>query len=166
MAINASVDGTSYENITKITAGGKEINLSYYDDGGDLPQGIAEIKMGSFKPDSVIYSDYNVAHGCSGTPDIIVLTSDYKTAYTSELKPSNTVIAGDVWIGGLGKFVATISTSYTGESSASTVTGQSIGGSSDGNISSVDGTNFTIAAKSNRRMETNVTYTWIAIRLA
>lgn len=167
MAINASVDGVTYNGITKVTAGGKTINLSYHDDGGgDLPAGIAEIKMGTFKPESGVYSDYNVAHGCGGAPDIIVLYSDYKTAYTSSSTARNTIVVGETWVNKNHKACAMIGSGYAGSMNAGTVTGSNIGTASDGAINSVDDTYFTIAAKSNRRLDTPVTYTWIAIRLA
>lgn len=170
MAINASIDGVSYNSITKILTGGKTINLSYHDDGGggsDLPEGIAEIKMGTYSPDSDKTSSQSISHGCSGTPDIIVLYSDYKTHYTSDTKPSNTtvVVAHYDAAGGI-KNYGTVATTYTGGTNTSSITGAEISSTNDGHIIDVGSSTFSIKAVSNRRIGGGLTYTWIAIRLA
>lgn len=166
VTINASIDGTSYNNITKILTGGKTVNLSGIADGSDLPQSIAEIKTGSWTQESDSGTDYTFAHGCAGAPDIIVIDSDFKTRYTSDSKPSNTTIVGEYFNSYVGKSFATVSTTYTGGSNTSTQFATSPVSTDDGYISVVDDTGVTINAASNRRLGGGLTYTWIAIRLA
>ena len=76
--INAIVDGTTYTGIEKITTGGKTINLEQI--GGEgLPEEIGEIKISTFTQETDTSSTKVLPHGCQMTPDIVIITSDYKT---------------------------------------------------------------------------------------
>lgn len=167
MAINASVDGTTYEGINKITAGGKTINLVYRDDGESvLPASVAEIAEGSYTQETDSGVTKTFMHGLSSTPDIIVMWSDFKTRYTSESKPANTTIVGAVWnnAGGF-KAYTSVSTSYTGGDNSTSPVAGTPGSENDGFITNVGDTSFDVLFKSNRRLGGGLTYKWLAIRL-
>ena len=165
MAINASVDGVTYEGITKVTAGGKEINLM--ETGGALPSNVAEIKTGTYTPSSADTSNKELTHGCSDTPDIIIMWSNYKTYFTSENHPANTTIVAAGWNApGDSKFYATVDVSYSGTNELSNVSGANRSSSNDGHIINVGSSTFEIKCVSNRRLGAGLTYTWVAIRLA
>ena len=163
---NVSVDGTSYENITKIVTGGKDINLSGVAEGSDHPTGIAEIKMGSWTQQSDSSSDYTFAHGCSAAPDIVILDSNYRTRYTSESKPSNSTIVGGYYNSNVGKAQTYVDTAYTGTSGTNNQSAASPNSTNDGYISEVNSTSVVINAAANRLIGGGLTYKWIAIRLA
>lgn len=162
--INAIVDGTTYTGIETITTGGKTINLEQI--GGEgLPEGIGEIKMGSWTQERKSSEDYSFAHGCSMTPDIVVIISDFRTHYTESVKPSNTTIVGEYYNGITHKSYCTVSNAYAGSSDPSNNVSGSLALTDDGYISSVDATNITINCASNRLLGAGLTYTWIAIVL-
>lgn len=167
VTINASIDGTTYSNITKIVTGGKDINLSGVVDGSDLPSNVAQIVTGSYTQDSDSGATKTFTHGCSGTPDIIIMWSDFQTRYTSESKPQGTTIIAECW-NGPGKFKAygTVSTSYTGEgSNVDTPAAATLASTNDGHITNVGDSTFDVLFKSNRRCGGGLTYRWLAIRL-
>lgn len=162
--INAIIDGTTYTGIEKITTGGKTINLEQI--GGEgLPEGIGEIKMGSWTQASNSGSDYSFAHGCTMTPDIVIIYSDFRTYYTETVKPSTTTLVGWHWNGITNKGCCAVSNSYTGTLNPSTNMANSLLSNDDGYISAVDATNVTINCASNRVLGAGLTYTWIAIVL-
>ena len=167
MAINAVVDGVTYSGITKVTAGGKEINLSE-SGGGDLPTGFAEIKVGSWDQSSDSGDDYTFQHGCSGTPDIIIISSNYKTRYTPSSKPANATLVNEYWNSKQGiKVYQTVPATYDGtDGGENSPTAAILSNTNDGFISTVDSSSVTINAANNRRVGGGLTYSWIAIRLA
>lgn len=167
VTINASIDGASYSNITKIITGGKTVNLSGIADGSDLPAQIAEIKYSTYTQESDSGSTKSFEHGCAGTPDIIVMWSDYKTRYTSESKPANTTIVGAVWNepGGF-KAYTSVGTSYAGSIASTSPASATLASTDDGYITNVGDTTFDILFKSNRRCGGGLTYSILAIRLA
>lgn len=169
MAINASVDGTTYNGITKILTGGKTINLSYHDDGGsDLPAQVAEIKYGTYTQESDSGSTKTFEHGCASAPDIIVMWSDFRTYYTLSNKPANTIVVGECYNypGGF-KSYATVGTSYDGTSpNSTTIVGAQVSQESDGAIYNITDSTFDVLFKSNRRCGGGLKYEWLAIRLA
>lgn len=168
VTINANIDGTTYSNITKILTGGKTVNLSGIADGSDLPQQIAEIKAGSWTQESDSGVDLTFNHGCAGTPDIIIVQTDFRTRYTPSSKPSNTTIVAEYYNGLMGvKMYATVSSTYTGESNPdNSPVAARTPVTDDGYITMVDATSVTINAAANRRIGGGLTYTWFAIRLA
>lgn len=162
--INAIVDGTTYTGIDKITTGGKTINLQQI--GGEgLPEGIGEIKMGSWTQASNSGSDYSFAHGCTMTPDIVIIYSDFRTHYTESVKPSTTTLVGEYYNGITHKAYCAVDTSYTGTRNPATNVANSLASTDDGYISTVDATNVTINCAGNRVLGAGLTYTWIAIVL-
>lgn len=168
MAINATVDGVTYEDVNKVTTGGKEIALSYTESGGgDLPQQISEIKYGTYTPTANVYTTTSLTHGCSSTPDIIIMWSNYRTFFSESKKPSNSVICGATYDapGGLKSF-ATVASTYTGNEDPNTYYCGGMPNTSDGFISNVGSSTFDILCVSNRRLEKDLTYEWIAIVLA
>ena len=163
--INAIVDGTTYTGIEQITTGGKTINLQQI--GGEgLPSGIGEVKINTFSPASDIYTSTDWAHGCTMTPDIIIIYSDFKTHYTESVKPNNTTIVAEHWSkpGGTTSYSA-VPASYAGGTNPTTNVAGSLAVGGDGNITNVDATNVTINAKGTRRIGGGLTYTMIAIVL-
>lgn len=168
MAINAVVDGVTYSGITKVTAGGKEISLSESGGGGDLPAGIVEIKVGSWEQESDSSNDYTFNHGCGGTPEIIIISSNYKTRYTPTSKPANATLINEYWNSKQGiKEYQTVPATYDGsEGGENAPSGGALASTNDGFISSVDSSSVTINAAANRRIGGGLTYSWIAIRLA
>lgn len=167
VTINASIDGTSYSNITKIITGGKTINLTGTSEGSDLPQQVAEIKYGTYTQESDTGSAKDFIHGCASKPDIIILYSDFLTRYTASSKASGTTVVGAVWNNaGGGKMYTTVSADYAGESFSTTNVASTMGSTDDGHITSVDDTKFTVKFVSNRRCGGGLVYSWLAIRLA
>lgn len=162
--INATVDGTKYTGIDTITTGGKTISLEQI--GGEgLPEEIGEIKIGSWSQANNSSADYTFAHGCSMTPDIVIVYSDFRTHYTSSVKPSNSTLVGWHWNGITNKGYCTVSVSYTGTDDPTSSISGSLASSDDGFISAVDSTNVTINCAVNRLLGAGLTYTWIAIVL-
>lgn len=168
MSITATVDGTNYSDIETITTGGKTITLTESGGGGgSLPTGVAEIKSGSFSPENDITSgNKEVEHGCSGTPDIIEVWSDYRTRYTPESKPANTTMVGFHYNSKTAKGATSVGTSYEGNAQPSTMYNAQDSADGEGLIISVDSTKFTIKNHSTRRLGGGLTYKWIAVRLS
>ncbi len=169
MAINATVDGTTYEGITKISSAGPDINLSYYEEGGDLPQEIAEIMTGSEYQESMTTSGMkSFSHGCTGgAPDIIIMWSDYRTRYKSGDTAQNAIIVGASWYRKQGyKTHTRVPSGYAGTNTASTFSCKNISDTSNYMIDEVTDTTFSITTAGSRRIDAGLTYRWIAIRLA
>lgn len=162
--INAIVDGTTYTGIETITTGGKTINLEQI--GGEgLPEGIGEIKMGSWTQARNSGADYSFAHGCTMTPDIVIIYSDFRTHYSESVNPSNTTLVGEYYNRITHKSYCAVPTTYKGSLNPSANYSNSLASTDDGYISSVDATNITINCESNRLLGAGLTYTWIAIVL-
>lgn len=166
MAINASIDGVSYNDITKIVTGGKNILLSYIDSGGDLPECIAEIAYGTYTQATDTGATKTFTHGCAAKPDIIILWSDFLTRYTSESPASGSTIVGVVWnnAGGF-KAYTTVSAGYSGETYSTAPYAATLGSTDDGHITNVGDSTFDILFKSNRRCGGGLKYEWLSIRL-
>ena len=166
--INASIDGTSYPDITKIITGGKTINLSGINEGSDLPAQIAEIKYSTFSENADAGVTVTEPHGCSGTPDIIIIWSDFRTHYTSSVKPQGSTIVGMTYNGPAGvKDYSLCDTTYTGTTGPNNNPGcAGLSSTNDGHITDVGDSTFSILAKSNRRIGAGLTYSVLAIRLA
>lgn len=164
--INASIDNVSYDNINKIVVGGKNILLSAIESGGDLPANVAEIVAGSYTPESNIYQTTSFTHGCSGTPDIIILWTDYKTFFSASKRPTNTNIVAAKYdaISGT-KEIFTVPSTYEGTANSSTCYYGAIDSTNDGLITDVGETTFSFLCKANRKFDAGLHIQWLAIRL-
>lgn len=163
--INAIIDGTTYTGIETITTGGKTINLEQI--GGEgLPEGIGEIKISTYTQETDTSSTKVLPHGCSMTPDIVIIDSDFKTHYTDSVTAQGTTIVHEYYNGVCGvKMYSAVAVGYKGGSNPSSNVGASAASTDDGYISAVDETNVTIKSASNRRIGGGLTYTMIAIVL-
>ena len=164
--ISASVDNVQYDGIESISVGGKSILLS--ESGSStpsLPAGIAEIQTGMWTPTTNGSSTKTITHGCSKKPDIIIVTSNFRTVYSSENQPAYTTTVMLTWKARGIKTVSTVSTSFTGGTSSTTNNAQTSGGTLDGSIENVGSETFGIGFASNRRQGSGLTYRWWAIVL-
>ncbi len=169
MGINASMNGTTYEGVSSVSAGGKTISLVYVDDGGGLPQGVAEISAGSWTQESNQSSGtFDIAHGLSGKPDIIIVNSDYKTRYKAgDTAPNTMLVAFSCNRQEAEMTVAKVSSGYAGSTDAASLdAGIYAENSSDMGIRAVGDEAFTVKAYTNGRLGAGLTYSWIAIRLS
>lgn len=163
--INAIVDGTTYTGIDTITTGGKTINLEQI--GGEgLPEGIGEIKISTYTQENNTSSTKVLPHGCSVTPDIVIITSDYKTHYTDEVKAANSIIVAEFYDGASGyKSYATVPSGYAGGINTNIGYSATLSSTNDGYITAVDETNVTINSVNNKRIGGGLVYTMYAIVL-
>ena len=135
--------------------------------GGAMPSGIAEIKAGEYNAETVQTTTVSISHGCSGTPDIIIVWSNYKTVFTPTSKPVNGTFAGGAYNGPNGnKYYVYVGVSYEGTDDAATGYVAGLASTDYGQIQNVGSTTFDIKCTANRRMGPNMTYKWIAIRLS
>lgn len=165
MSVNATIDGTQYNDINTITVGGKNIML--VGEGGELPSGIAEIKVGEFSSENEVSSEYSFNHGCSSTPDIVIINSNYTQRYSSDVPPAHTTIVGSFWDSASKvKSYAAITTTYTTGSEPTSCYAVKLSSTDVGFISNVDETKVYINAASTKRIGAGLTYKYIAIVLS
>ncbi len=127
------------------------------------PRGIAEMTTGIIAPTAVWSTTKTFSHNCSQKPDAIIVDSNFRTHFTSEVHPSNVAVVGLTWFARGLKTIQTVPSTFSGGNASTSNTATTGSGSLDGALTDINDTTFSIGFLANRRAEPGMIYRWYAI---